>query len=62
MDLFGVFASVLNSLLSNRQLLFQQLETFLSSCLSVLLFSIFCIVRQNSMLAKELNFNELLVF
>ena len=62
MDLFGVFASVLNSLLSNRQLLFQQLETFLSSCLSVLLFSIFCIVRQNSMLVKELNFNELLVF
>ena len=53
-DLFGVFASALKFLLWIRQLLFQQLETFLFYCLSGLLFSNFCIFRQNSMLAKAL--------
>ena len=57
-----VFISVLKFLLWIRQRLFQQLETFLSSCLSGLLFSNCCIFRQDSMLAKELSFNELLVF
>ena len=57
-----VFISVLKFLLEMRQLLFQQLETFLCSCLSGLLFSNCCIFRQDSMLAKELSFNELLVF
>ena len=57
-----VFASVLKFLLWIRQILFQQLENFLFSYLSGLLFSDFCIFRQISILAKELTFNELLVF
>ena len=57
-----VFASVSKFLLWIGKLLFQQLETFLSSCLCGLLFSNFFIFRQNSMLAKELTLNELLVF
>ena len=57
-DMFGVF--VLKFLLWIRQLLFQHLETLLSSCLSGLLSSnIFFLDK--ILLAKKLAFNELLV-
>ena len=45
-----VIASASKFLLWIKQLLFQQLETSLSSCLCGLLFFNFCIFRQNSML------------